>query len=198
MFKPLLPLVCIWIVFIGAAAFLQAEGVRDSTSSHEGPAVGDISNKEETQIARRITAKKYMALGLGPAGLWGVSSNRVAYLFHYAHYWEVAPWAAIKFKSDNVFNFSAPAFFLAATIGSNFYLTRTNISPFLGFDFGLALAKKPDFDAAFGFAAGGSAGIAFFRTSSAQLMLDLNVQTLLRTVDAGNPGKYSLGISVLF
>ncbi|MFA6549693.1 MAG: hypothetical protein WCT39_07205, partial [Candidatus Margulisiibacteriota bacterium] len=90
------------------------------------------------------------------------------------------------------------SFFLAATIGSNFYLTPTNISPFVGLDFGFGLAKKPKFSSDFGFVVGASVGVAFFRTATAQLLLDLNVQTLLNKIDNSNPGKYSLGISVLF
>jgi len=201
MFKSLIFLSCAWLVFFSTAAFSEnTASAADTFQSQQSnrPEVGKITPEEEKTVERRIIARNYMALGLGPAGLSGLSSNNLDYLFLYAYYWEVAPWAAIKFKSDNVFDFSKSSFFLSTAIGSNFFLTATNISPFAGVEFGVGLAKKPHFDAAFGFVIGGSVGVAFFRTSSAQLLLDLNVQTLLKKVDNENPDKYSLGISVLF
>lgn len=177
----------------------EADSLKDSPSA-PAPEVGDVTPHEEVELQRRVVPRKYAGLGFGPAQLRGLSTSELCYLFQAAYYWEVQPWAAIKIKTDHVFDFSRSEsrFFSNAGIGTNFFLTRTNVSPFAGFDFGFGYAKKPDFDGEAGFVLGGSLGVALFRPSTTQFMLDLNIQTMFKKIEGRNPGKLSLGASILF
>lgn len=155
--------------------------------------VGSIREDEVKQIERRKESRNYKSFGFGPSGLLNLESEELAYLFHVGYIWEVAEKAAVKVKNDYVFDF-AGAFLMSLTLGANYYFTATNISPFAGFDFGYGLALPDDGDVRGGFALGGSLGLALFRTSTTQLMADVNYQALLKE---GGPGKISLGISIL-
>ena len=153
------------------------------------------------KIQRRVEARDYSYFAFGPNTLNNVGVDSSGQSLVYGHIWETTPYAAIKLAAEGAFSFGdVDASILAGTLGANFYLTPSSVSPYVGFDFGYGAAASSDknIDSVGGWAGGATVGVALFRTSSVQMHVQARYLQIFAKNDEGQPGYGMLGIGVAF
>lgn len=155
--------------------------------------IGNISEKEQSEMITRKETRRYSSFGLGPAKFIRLDpEDKVSYMIHSATIWEVHPHAALALLSDNAFNFSDWAWDGNILLGGRFYFTATAFSPYVGGGFGLGSATDGD-QYAFGFDLGGQAGLLLFRTSGTQLDIWCDYDVIF---DHGGVHKIGAGVAI--
>jgi hypothetical protein len=163
--------------------------------------VGEIRDEDTRKIERRVEARNYTFFSFGPNQIAQVGNKKSGQHIAAGRLWEVSPHAAIKLLGEGAFNFTKPAASLfALTLGANGYLTPTDISPYLGLDFGYGGAMSDDDFAkdVAGWAGGVTLGVAFFRTSSVQMHLAARHLRIFSDNGRGQPSQTSIDLGVAF
>ena len=137
--------------------------------------VGSIAPEDRQKVHDRIESRSFNTFGLGPAYLSEANENNVAYHFTYGRSWEVHPHGGIYIRGDLISHFQDPLFMLTTAVGMNFFITTSDISPFVSADFGFGADTEKNY----GFQIGFGGGVTFFRTSSTQFFLKPNMQVIL-------------------
>ena len=161
--------------------------------------VGEIFDTD--RIQRRIEARDYSYFAFGPGSLSNLGVDDGGGSLSYGHIWETTSWAAITANLDGAAAFGdTAASIVTGTLGANFYLTPTAVSPYLGFGFGYgAAASSADgVDSVASWAGGASLGVALFRTSSTQMHISGRYQTIFKKNDEGQPSQASLVLGIAF
>ena len=156
---------------------------------------------DTNKVSRRIEAKGFSLFSFGANALSNVGNSDVGQFLSFSQIWETTPYASIKagvdagFATGDVF-----ASYTTLSLGPNFYLTATNLSPYIGFDFGIGGSTSEDKNIgnSFGWAGGLSAGVALFRVSSVQLHLQARYSAIFKTNKKGLPSSTSLGLGLAF
>ncbi|MCB0420212.1 MAG: hypothetical protein KDD61_04405 [Bdellovibrionales bacterium] len=152
--------------------------------------IGEITDKEVTEVSRRTETRHYTYFGLGPFGLTHLEAPGVGYYLSYGHLWEVTPNAAIKIMGEGSFVSSGEtASLIALSGGANYYFSPDTTAFFIGADLGYggAATTASGVDSVAGFALGATLGVTFFRTAATQMSLSLRAQTILAENQKGNP-----------
>lgn len=175
----------------------SAKAAQQAVYTHD--TVGAIKPSETMTLQRRHQAKSFTGAGLGPAGFGNVDERKPAYDVYLGQFWEVNPHAAIKAVGE-VASDLKNAHVADLTLGANLYALPTEVSPYIGGGMGLAWDRLPG-DNNLGFNIGGSIGALLFRTASAQMNLEGNIQQMLTQVNGTDhdlPTIYSARIGVMF
>ena len=162
--------------------------------------VGNVTDEEASQGVQRRPTRPGSLLAFGPAWLGNLKSTGLGYSFGAAHGWDLNS-ARLKVFTD--FAIQGAAFYLNTAIGVEVFFTDKDITPYLGGDFGFAVAKMDggSFSAGTvvgGFALGIGAGVAFFRTHSVNLEVGARAGILLNDNGVGKPEVLMLRVGVFF
>jgi len=162
--------------------------------------VGEVKEREENELRRRINSKNFTYFGFGPAGLANLGVSQIAYDFSLGYLWEVTPNAAIKVAGDFVTSADMKTYFLMGELGLHYYLMDTDASPYIGAFLGFGGSASATSSATTIGGLGGSLGLGylFFRTSSTQFDVFLGYSEIFGNNTIGTPGYYSVKIGVLF
>ena len=186
----------------------KKEAQRQRAKDKEAREVGAIKKRDQDIMQNRIESKDFDFVSIGPA--WFISPdyapNDPAFNIGGGRLWEVTPNAAVKFGINAITDLGLDAFLFTTGLGANYYLNASNFSPFLGADMGLGFggAKHKDPIAEhdeyfFGFTMGVSGGLVLFRTSTTHLIIEPNMQWLLRGSYPSTVGiKLSIANSGMF
>ncbi len=169
------------------------------TSALAQEKVGEIFDTD--RIERRVEARDYSFFSFGPNSLGNLEADGAGQSITYGHIWETTPYAGITLAADGGFNFGdVKASVISGTLGANFYLTPTALSPYVGFGFGYgaAASETKGIDNVGGWAGKASLGIAFFRTSSAQMHITAQYLHIFADNNKGEPNHASLSLGVAF
>ncbi len=160
--------------------------------------VGQIPAEQTKILQNRREAKRFSTAGFGPAGFGNIDERSPAYDIYAGRFWEVNKHAAIKALGEVASDFDR-ATMANVTLGANLYALPTDISPYIGAGMGMGYGAIPG-DRAFGFNLGASVGALLFRTSSAQMNVEGNAQTMLSELGESdeNLSVYSARLGVLF
>ena len=153
------------------------------------------------RIQRRVEARDYSLFSFGPVQLGKVGVDDSGVSLSYGRLWETSPHAAIKLAAEGAFSFGDENASIAlGSLGANFYLTDTEVSPYLGFElgYGAAATDVDGIDNVHGWAGGATLGVAFFRTSSVQMHVTARYVQIFADNKDGQPNYGSLGIGVAF
>ena len=100
-------------------------------------------------------------------------------------------------------SFNGSAFFVNGGLGANFFLSMTDISPYLAADFGAGAAKIDGGTVLVGQTVGGfvvgiGGGIQVFRTSATNLDLGFRAGFMLKSNDLGAPQVLTFRLGLYF
>jgi hypothetical protein len=179
------------------AKTLRAE--ENPTEESDEPPVDEME-RGPSLAGNYISFGPALSAGLFPAT--DESPRPMGYSFSGGHAWDVRG-AMITLGGD--FLIQSNALFFDAGLGTRFFLSEKDISPFLGGFFGLGLAKSQAESlitgtTAGGFAAGIDGGFQFFRTSDIHLEVGITWRILLNEVvpSAGLPWMGGLRLGLFF
>ncbi|SMF64653.1 outer membrane beta-barrel protein [Pseudobacteriovorax antillogorgiicola] len=161
--------------------------------------VGEIWDTD--RIQRRVEARNYSFFSFGPNAMNNMGVDDGGVSVTYGHIWETTPYAAIKLGAEGAFYFGDEnASIAAGTLGANFYLTPTEVSPYVGFDlgYGAAATDVEGIDNVSGWAGGATVGVALFRTSSVQMHITARYLQIFTDNKKGQPSQGTLGLGVAF
>ena len=161
--------------------------------------VGEIY--DTGKIERRVEARNYNFFSFGPNSLDNLGAEGAGQSITYGHIWETTPHAAITAALDGGFNFGdVKASVVSGTLGANFYLTPTATSPYLGFGFGYGAAatEAEGIENVGGWAGKITAGVALFRTSSAQMHITGQYIQIFADNEEGQPSHGTISLGVAF
>jgi hypothetical protein len=173
---------------------LAGERAKDS------PRVGEITDEEAHQGTQRRPVRTEKYIGFGGNSLGNLNSTGVGYSLALAYGWDVNS-AMLKIMGEGDFNSSA--FFTTVGIGGDYFLSMSDVAPYVSADFGGGLAKLnagSEFSGQTigGFVAGGGAGVRLLRTSAVNLDLGFHADFLLRNNNYGMPQALSLRLGIYF
>lgn len=160
--------------------------------------VGEITDQEAHEGTQRKATRSVRGVSFGGGWLSNLGRSDVGYSMSLAQGWDVNR-ALIRLFGD--LSISGGALLLNAGLGASVFLTDTDISPYLGADFGYGFARvTPDAgaDTANGFAVGLDAGIFFLRTTSINVDLGGRLGFLLADTSLGRPLVCSVRVGVYF
>ncbi len=156
-----------------------------------------INPADRTKPLPRSQARQYGMLGFGPAGFGNAIDNgQVAYNLYGGYAWDVNQFASIKAFADVTADF-VNSVLVSANLGLNFIPFAAEISPFFGASLGLGWGNRGG-DNAFGFDIGAGAGLILFRTSTAQMIIDVQGHILLNEIGENFPYNYAVRVGILF
>jgi hypothetical protein len=164
------------------------------------PRVGEITDEEAKQGTQRRPVRTENYIGFGGTTLGNLNTNGTGYSIGLAHGWDVNS-AVLKIMGEGDFNGSA--FFASAGIGADYFLSMSDVAPYLSADFGGGVAKV-DAGSEFsgqtigGFVVGGGAGVRLLRTSAVNLDIGFHADFLLRNNNYGLPQALSLRVGIYF
>jgi hypothetical protein len=171
------------------------EGQRGKDSAR----VGEITNEEARDGTQRKPVRKEWYVGLGGSEFSNLNSTGIGYSFGLAYGWDLN-WMLFKLMGEGAFNGSA--FFASAGIGAQYFLSTSNIAPYLAADFGGGLAKIDQSllsgQTVGGFVAGVGAGVELLRTYAINLDLNIRAGFLLHDNNLGDPRVLSLRLGLYF
>lgn len=158
--------------------------------------IGEIDRDEKDRYETRYEAKSSSTIAFGPA--WGSNLNRtdMLYAVSLGHEWQLKSQGGVFIEAKGAFGSSVT--YLDALIGGKFYVTDTDVSPFLKGGLGFGVANGPGVDAKGGFAGSIGAGVAMFRTSSVHLEVTAAYSSIFNSNEKGTPGIGSLSLALHF
>jgi len=171
-----------------------------STPAKQDVRVGEVRERDEQQLQRRIRARNAKYFGFGPAGLTNLGTSALSYEIALGYLWEVTPNSAIRALGNGVWTGDFRTYFFMAQLGLNYYFSDASSSPYLAFGFGFAASGSGTTTATSigGFAGTAGWGWQFFRTSTNQLDLFAGYSGIFGNNTIGAPGYYGARIGVLF
>jgi len=171
-----------------------------STPAKQDLRVGEVKERQENQLRRRINSRNATYLGFGAAGLSNMGVNLLSYDFAIGYNWEVTPRAAIKILGNIVASGDWKTYFGMGQLGLNLFLNDEDSSPYLGlgFGFGLSASGATSATTVGGFAGNFGLGYQFFRTSSTQFDIFAGYGVIFGNNTIGAPGYAGLRIGILF
>lgn len=171
-----------------------------STPTKKDLRVGEIKEREEDQLRRRIKSRSATYFGFGPAGFSNMGISQLSYDLAAGHLWEVTPNAAIKFLVNGVTSADMKTYFLMAQLGLHYYLTDADTAPYIGGGLGFGGSGSATSSATTIGAFAGNVGIGyqFFRTSTTQFDIFLGYSCIFGNNTLGVPGYYGLRVGALF
>jgi hypothetical protein len=145
----------------------------------------------------RREAERFYAAGFGPANLWSVGSQGIAYAFYGQTYWEVDPRAGIRAIGEMTTDFT-DGLLMDLGLGANLFFAETpDVSPFVAGDLGFGYGRGRG-DNALGFSLGASGGVILFRSSTRQMQVEARVGTILDQIDGAFPTQIAGRIGLVF
>lgn len=166
----------------------------------ENPRVGEITNQEASDGTQRRPVRKQVYLGFGGSNFGNLNATGWGYSFGAAYTWDTN---RVRIKLLGEGDVNGAAFFTSGGIGASYFLTTTDVAPYVGGDFG-AGAAKIDGGGVFsgsvvgGFVIGLAAGAELLRTSSINLDLGFRAGFLLHANQYGTPEVLSLRLGLYF
>jgi len=174
--------------------------VLNGERAKDNPRVGEITDEEATQGTQRRPVRVENYIGFGGSTFGNLNASGIGYSLGLAHGWDVNR-AVLKILGEGDFN--GNAFYTSLGIGADYFLSMTDVAPYISGDFGGAVAKE-DSNSIFsgktigGFVAGVGAGVRFLRTSAVNLDIGFHAGFLLRSNDYGLPDALSLRLGIYF
>ena len=173
-----------------------------STSTKKDLRVGEVKEREEDQLRRRIRSHNSTYLGFGPATFNNMGVKPLSYDLALGYNWEVTPHAAIRILANGVGSNDLKTYFMSGGLGLNYLFTDEDNSPYVGALLGYGFAGSNNSSstatAIGGFAGTIGLGWLFFRTSSTQFDVWAGYTTIFGNNTIGAPGVYGLRIGILF
>jgi hypothetical protein len=177
---------------LGDAVILSLAKVKD------GEIVFSSQLKARDGTQRKPVRKEWY-VGLGGSEFSNLNSTGIGYSFGLAYGWDLN-WMLFKLMGEGAFNGSA--FFTSAGIGAEYFLSTSDIAPYLAADFGGGLAKVDQSllsgQTVGGFVAGVGAGVELLRTYAINLDLNFRAGFLLHDNNLGDPRVLSLRLGLYF
>ncbi|MGE3757272.1 MAG: hypothetical protein AB7H97_05925 [Pseudobdellovibrionaceae bacterium] len=167
-----------------------------NTLAQKQKRVGEIDYADTDQMTKRIQSKDFNSFFIGPAASDKIGDNKMLYTLSVGKHWEATPIAEIRGIFRGAFNGNGQ--YVSAGLGASYIPITTDISPIFGAEvgYGYANGKKDDVKVSKGgFAGGVHAGVRLFRTSSTQLEISLNYNTIFVE---GNPGFGGISLGLLY
>lgn len=159
--------------------------------------VGSISSSESESIQTRVNSRNYQFFGFGPAMLQNTGEESgLAYHLAWGMSREVVPYASVRGIVQSDFQPKSGAGILGAGLGMMGFLTKSDISPYVGADLGWGMAWGANTVSQFSW--GLSAGLQLFRTSSTQLGVETRVYSLFEDTREGTPMGLSAQLAVYY
>lgn len=170
-----------------------------STTTKQDLRVGEVKEREEEELRRRIKSHNSVYLGFGPATFNEMNTTPLAYDLALGYNWEVAPKAAIRVLADGVVSNDWKTYLTSAELGLNYLFTDQDSSPYIGglLGFGLSGGNK-GVTTIGGFSGTLGLGWLFFRTSSTQFDVFAGYTTIFGNNTVGAPGAFGVRIGILF
>ena len=162
--------------------------------------VGEIQERDERRLSRRMEARHSTYFGLGPATFANLGTEPLAYNVALGYNWEVNPYAMIRVLGDFTGGNHFRTYLTSAQLGLNYFFTDADKAPYvtglLGFgSAGTVLGRAHPIG---GLSGTLGAGYMLFRTSTAQLDLFLGYSIVFGNNSVGAPGAYGLRMGVYF
>lgn len=195
--KGIFSLILFLVLSLEARCFLS-----DSTKSKaSGQQVGSISQESIHSLLKRREPLKLYGFYLGPNWLMShTPSSRDSYSFSFSGHREVLEQAEINYRFTGGMSSKLSGGSLSLTMGAIYLPLKSDVSPYLGFDFGLGFMSflhEKVRQSPFGFIGGLRSGARFFRTSKNQLDLSLGYGFLFRRVVGQMPSYFSIKLGLL-
>lgn len=166
-------------------------------SADDSPArVGELSSRQMARVRERVEVLKLWSFSFGPAGAANMNNDHLMYELTLARHWETNENAEIRANLHTTIPSQGMASFTSFGIGGSWLLSRYDISPIVGAEFGYGYAMIPRETDKSGFSVGGHAGVRFFRTAAAQMGLEAYLKSILS--GGAMPVDYGLALSVLY
>ena len=171
-----------------------------STQPKKDLRVGEVKQREEDQLRRRIKSLNLVYFGIGPATFNNMGTQPLSYDLALGYNWEVTPNSAIRILADGVMSNDWKSYFADLELGLNYMFTDEASSPYVGglLGFGFSGSNASSATTIGGFSGTIGLGWLFFRTSSTQLDLFASYSTIFGNNTIGAPGVYGLRVGVLF
>jgi hypothetical protein len=164
-------------------------------------AFGEVTQKEKTLMVDRSEIKRLHYIAMGPFWFSGVNEDEVGGYLALGEVLDVSPRASIKFSLEGSLDSArdAEVSIITANFGGNFYFSPRTNSPFIGADFGYGGVFGDKVKDGTGFSLGGDIGIAFFRTTNAQISVSLRYAQLFLDGEENkgrHPAHYGIVLAV--
>jgi hypothetical protein len=163
--------------------------------------VGEITNQEAHDGTQRRPARNEWYAGFGGSGLSGLNVSGLGYSLGLARAWDLNT-ALLKIMFEDAGLDSS--FLMSTNLGGQYFLSNSDLAPYLGADFGFGAAKAEGGGGFFsgqtvgGFDVGGEAGAELLRTAAINLDLMFRASFLLHSTSYGMPIAYTLRLGLYF
>lgn len=169
-------------------------------NASENPRVGEITQEESHEGTQRRPTRNATYLGFGPGSLSNLSSSGLGYSLGLAYSWDLNQ-ARIKLLSEA--DLVGGALMVSGGLGGAYFLTTTDIAPYISADFGLGASKSDSGilggQVLGGFILGIGTGVELFRTSSVNLDLGFRVGFMMNSNNGnGMPAASTLRLGLYF
>ena len=164
-------------------------------------AFGEIAEKEKTLMVDRTQIKRLHYFAMGPFWFSGVNEDEVGGYLALGEVLDVSPRASIKYMLEGSLDSArdAEVSIVTANFGGIFYFSPRTNSVFIGGDFGYGGVFGDKVKDGTGFSLGGDIGIAFFRTTNAQISVSLRYAQLFLDGEENkgrHPAHYGIVLAV--
>jgi len=180
-------------------ALRVTEAVFKGRVASEDPSVGEITNQEEKEGTQRRPVRHLTFVGLGAAVFSNLGPTNIGYNLGLGKAWD-ANQLMIKLMAN--LSGSASSAILDATLGLDYFISRHDLSTYIGGAFGYGVAKSTggfsDSTARGGFILSPEIGVQIMRTSAVSLDLGLRAEFLLNTNEFGSPAGYALRLAIYY
>jgi hypothetical protein len=163
--------------------------------------VGEITNQEAHDGAQRRPTRNEWYVGFGGSNFSNMNVNGIGYSLGLAYGWDINT-AMVRIMAEG--SGLDSAFLLSMGLGADYFITTSDVAPYIGGDFGFGAAKAEGNSGFFsgdtigGFDIGAEAGVRLLRSSSVNLDLGFRAGFLLHSNTYGNPAVYSLKLGLYF
>lgn len=195
---------------IDTVAARLTRAVLDGASAETTQDVTNVTEQEQTNINRRLTATRQWIVGFGPGWTSNLASQGGGFTFALGFLFGVDPDFSINLSMNtNSGRDGDDSSFTDFSLGGEYYFTRNKHSPFVGARLGCATARVDgdgcnalsigcSQDRASGWSGTVTAGWKFFRTSNVNMAIIGTHTRLFDRTSLGDPSLTSAQIAVYF